>query len=340
MTASTSSGALSWTRNSPPLAAVARDDHAAGPHGERASGASEAPAPRQLALFAGAEGRREHEPPSDAAAVVSAVASSVPDDRQLDLFADRVVLARALDAAVASGRFEEAARIRRSIEETFGPEAARDLVAVDRLAGVAWDGPPTTPLTVWAALDEELARQPSLRNRVRAGVFARLLQSHAAGELLAARPDCLPALAYAVRSTTGRSPEEGGREARGLVRDALLAGHTVDALDHREDEALADLLAEDLPPRWLACLGRIRRLWPSSPPRDSEWEDLREVARGGAAEDEPALAFWQCLRLAESPDCTEPVRHEARRRMKHLHPELHAAFMRHAAHTGPPSRSR
>jgi hypothetical protein len=183
---------------------------------------------QQLTLFPGlSEGRWEHEPPSDAAAEVSADASSVRDDRQLDLFADRVVLARALDAAVASGRFEEAAQIRRSIDETFGPEAAGDLVALDRLAGLAWDGPPTTPLALWAELDEQLASQPSLRDRLRAGVFARLLQSHATGELLAARPDC----------------------------------------------------------------------------------------------------------LAESPDCTEPVRHQARRRMKQLHPELHAAFMRHAAHT-------
>jgi hypothetical protein len=33
-----------------------------------------------------------------------------------------------------------------------------------------------------------------------------------------------------------------------------------------------------------------------SAPRDPEWEDLLEVARGGAADDEPALAFWKCLR--------------------------------------------
>jgi hypothetical protein len=289
---------------------------------------------QQLSLFPGlTEARWEPEPPDGPAAEASADTSPVPGERQLDLFADRVVLARELDAAVASGRFEEAARVRGSIEQSFGPEAARELVAVDRLAGVAWDGPPAIPLALWAEIDEPLAGQPSLRDRLRAGVFARLLQSHATGELLAARPDCLAALARAVRSRTGPSPEDGQREARALVRDALLAGHTVDALDHREDEALADLLAEDLPARWLACLGRIRRLWPSSPPRDSEWEDLLEVARGGATDDEPALAFSQCLRLAESRDCPEPVRHQARRRMKQLHPELHAAFMRHAAHT-------
>jgi hypothetical protein len=42
------------------------------------------------------------------------------------------------------------------------------------------------------------------------------------------------------------------------------------------------------------------------------------------------MAFWQCLRVAETPGCPEELRHAARRRMKQLHPELHAAFMRRA----------
>ena len=44
------------------------------------------------------------------------------------------------------------------------------------------------------------------------------------------------------------------------------------------------------------------------------------------------MAFWHCLRLAESPDCSDDVRQQARRRMKQLHCDLHAHFMRHAAH--------
>ena len=95
-------------------------------------------------------------------------------------------------------------------------------------------------------------------------------------------------------------------------------------------EALADLLAEDLPPRWLACLGRIRRLGPASPATGTEWEPPVAVARGDAADEEPAAAFWRCLRLAESPACPDELRQEARRRMKQLHPELHAQFMRRA----------
>jgi hypothetical protein len=115
------------------------------------------------------------------------------------------------------------------------------------------------------------------------------------------------------------------------VRDSLLAGRALDALDFREDEALADLLAENLRPRWLACLGRLRRLWPRCPPAESELETLRELARGDIGNEDPAIAFWHCMRLAESPDCPDDLRHQARRRMKQLHPALHALFMRREA---------
>jgi hypothetical protein len=150
-------------------------------------------------------------------------------------------------------------------------------------------------------------------------------------ELVEARPECLPVLVRALGTGSGRSPEEARLEARGLVRDSLLAGRALDVLDFREDEALADLLAENLPPPWLACLGCIRRLWTAPPPRDSEWQTLRAIAENDAAEDDPAMAFWHCLRLAESPHCPDDLRHQARRRMKQLHPDLHALFMRRAA---------
>jgi hypothetical protein len=145
-----------------------------------------------------------------------------------------------------------------------------------------------------------------------------------------AQPDCLAALARFLESRPGRSAEDGRREARALVRDCLLAGRTLDSLDFREDRALAELLAEELSPRWLACLGHIRRLWPSPAPRDSEWDALAESARGAARGEDPALTFWQCLCLAESPACPDELRRQARRRMKQLDPDLHAQFMRHA----------
>ena len=113
------------------------------------------------------------------------------------------------------------------------------------------------------------------------------------------------------------------------MRDSLLAGCTLEALAFREDSALADLLAEDLLPRWLACLGRIRRLWSS--PRAAEWEALGEVARGASGDEDPATSFWQCS--SPSADRADDLRLQARRRMKQLHPELHALFMRQAART-------
>jgi hypothetical protein len=285
-----------------------------------------APSARQLPLFPGVTGPRPEEgPPEDNADAT--FADDATDNLQLELFANHVVLARELDAAVAAGRFEEAVRLGLAMDATFGPsETAPFLAALDHLAGAAWEGPPAMPLSAWAAVDRQLVDQPVLRERVRTGVFARLLQSHTPAELLAARAECLPALVRALRASA-----EGQLEARGLVRDSLLAGHTLEALDFREDAPVADLLAEDLPPRWLVCLGRIRRLWPGSPPRGSEWETLRAIARGEAGNEEPAMAFWQCLRLAESPDCPDDLRHEARRRMKQLHPDLHALFMRRAA---------
>jgi len=286
---------------------------------------------RQIPLFPGVSGPRpEHDPTGDAAAEAP---SPVADDRQLDLFGDRAVLLRELDAAIATGRFEEASSLRGRIDESFGPDPTRRALPLDRLADVTWEGPPAPPLSVWADVERQLAGQPQLRDRVRVGVFTRLLQSHKSEELLEARPECLPALAHAVSAFPGRAPEEGRREARALVRDSLLAGRTLEALAFLEDAALADLLAEDLLPRWLACLGRIRRLWSSPPPRAVEWEALGEVARGASGDEDPATSFWQCLRLAESADCADDLRLQARRRMKQLHPELHALFMRQAART-------
>jgi hypothetical protein len=251
------------------------------------------------------------------------------DSPQLELFADHVVLAREFDAAITAGRFEEAVRLRLSMDATFGPSETTTVwsAPLERLARVAWEGPPAAALAAWAEIDSRLQEQPHLRGRLRTGVFTRLLQAHTPTELLAARPQSLPALVRAL-SGPGRSPEEGRLEARGLVRDSLLAGRSIDSLDFREDQALADLLAEDLPPRWLACLGRIRRLWPASAPRHSEWEGLREIARGRAGDEDAAMVFWQCLRLAESPDCPDDLRQQARRRMKQLHPGLHALSMR------------
>jgi hypothetical protein len=286
---------------------------------------------RQLPLFSDISGARAGSAAPEAAlpeAPATAALASAVDDRQLDLFADRAVLARELDTAITGGRFEALAALRARVEEAFGPDAARSLAPLARFDGVAWD-PPEALLSAWVDVDRLLAGHPHLREHVRTGVFGRLLQSQPPARLLAARPECLPALARILRGRPDRLPEEGQRDARALVRDSLLAGRLLEALDFHDDPAVADLLAEDRDPRWLACLGRIRRLWPSSPPRGAEWESLGQVARGAARVDHPALAFWGCLRLAESPDCPDDLRQQARRRMKQLDPELHGLFMRH-----------
>ncbi len=103
-----------------------------------------------------------------------------------------------------------------------------------------------------------------------------------------------------------------------------------------EDEALSDLLSEDLPPRWLACLGGLRRLWPLPRPEPHEVAAFEREMRASDPlepldpldDDERALSFWRCLcvaRLGNSVD--ERLLQEARKRMKRLNPELHGEYM-------------
>jgi hypothetical protein len=284
---------------------------------------------RQLPLFADISDPRPASDPTDATAAEppGEAPGTEADDRQLGLFADRAVVWRELEAAITSGRFEDVATLRGRIEEDYGVDSTWRLDLLARLDGVAWDSP-QAPLSIWLDVDRQLGARPLLRAQVHTGVFNRLLQLHHPEALLAARPDCLPAIARALRKRPDSLPEDGLRAARSLVRDSLLAGHALEPLDLQDDTPLADLLAEDRDPRWLACLGRIRRLWPSDPPCASEWTSLGQIARGEAPVDHPALAFWDCLRLAERAECPDELRQLARRRMKQLEPELHALFMR------------
>ena len=170
---------------------------------------------RQLLLFPDISGARagSAEPEAAPPEAPAAAPASAVDDRQLDLFADRAVLARELDAAITGGRFEAVAALRARVEEDFGPDAARSLAPLARFAGVAWD-PPDPLLSVWVDVDRLLAGHPQLREQVRKGVFGRLLQSQCPARLLAARPERLPALARVLRERADRPPEEGRRDAR------------------------------------------------------------------------------------------------------------------------------
>lgn len=254
------------------------------------------------------------------------------DDRQIDLFAHPVVLARELEAALGSGRFEEAADLRRVLSDAYGPSLyTAGLGFLERLGAPVWQRQLGEVLAVWTDLDGHLRDRPHLRSRLREGVFRRLLESHPAEALVAADPECLPALAIVLDSGVETAPEGGRRRARELVRDALLAGRCLESPDFKQDAALADLLAEDLPPPWIACLRLIRRLWLAPAPDEADIEALRSPPAEPASDDgEAGRAFWRCLRVAESADCPEELLHEARRRIKRLRPELHALYMRRA----------
>lgn len=254
------------------------------------------------------------------------VAMPVVDERQAALFEDRAVLLRGLDHALEQGEFEEAQRALRSFEAVYGPPAeGPPSPCLESLAGASWDSP-GAGLDAWTSVEADL--RPGPRRRIQTGVFVRLLRSCAPDALVRARPECLPALAVFLESAPGRPGGEGRREARRLVGETLLEGRTLEPLDFRHDEPVAEVLAEDMPPRWLACLGAVRRLWPAPPLSTGEADEFVAPRPDAPAADDPALAFWRCLRVAETPACSDEALHEARRRMKALQPELHNAFMR------------
>jgi hypothetical protein len=239
-------------------------------------------------------------------AVAELPTPAAPSDDQLELFEDRTVLAREMEAALYAGDLEASASLRARLEEAYGPSAATARLAfVDTLPAAAED--PQALLGELVRLDGQL-RGP-LREGARSGLVAALLRDRQPADLVSLDPACLPVLVNAL------GDDERGRR---LVRDALLAGGELPPVEF-EDEAVREVLGEDLAPRWLASLGAIRRLWPAGEP------SLREPA---AEPDEPALAFWAWLSVACAPGCPEQRLHEARRQMKRLHPALHAEAMR------------
>jgi hypothetical protein len=236
--------------------------------------------------------------------------------------------------ALAAGAFAEASRVRRQIEEQYGPGLeTRALEFLDRLEQVIRDRSPAEALEAWSEIDRDLASQGELRVRTRDGVFMRLLASLEPEAIAQAWPPCLPALTRVL--DRGDDVSGGRRRARCLVRDALLAGRFLDPLDFRHDPPVADLLAEDMEPRWLACRGAIQRLWPAPPP-DATPEGGRASDLGGApSDDEAALQFWHRLGVADAPASPEEDRLQARRSMKRLHAELHGRYMRRAVSLPP-----
>ena len=246
------------------------------------------------------------------------------DERQLGLFADRVAIEREIDHALHVGDFEEALRLREIHRETYGAApATAGLGFLDILGANPWGRPPAEALSAWEAADEDLRDRPVLRRRVRDGFFRRLLAVNEMAEL-AKHPSCVGALLSFLTSEARAAGSDRSTEARRLVRDLLLSDRPIAAVGIERDAPLADLLAEDMTPRWLACLGAVRRLWPVPA---ATALDL-PAFEGGLASEEAALRFWQCLRVAETPGRPEALLLEARRRMKRLQPDLHALYMR------------
>lgn len=149
-------------------------------------------------------------------------------------------------------------------------------------------------------------------------------------ELAARAPDMLPALALTLASTPNESGDEERSRARSLVHNALLAGQRLDPLEFRWDPSLADLLAEDEAPGWLACLGAIRRLWPTPRLTSEQWAATSVSFESPVCPEEAAFAFWSCLCAAQDPGSSEDALHETRRRMKRLRPDFHSLYMRRA----------
>jgi hypothetical protein len=244
------------------------------------------------------------------------------------LFAERARLARDLEGALREGDFPQARRLRRLLETDGLSAETRALTFLERLADSLASANPEEALTVWRGLDSTLEKQPWLRRLLREGVWGRLLRSHSVDYLASVSPGSLSDLAWVLAFGPGAFTQDGKREARRLVRDALLAGSRLESLDFPWDKALMDLLAEHHPSPWLACLGVIRRLWPA--PRLSS--EVVAVLSGPfvvpASQEERALAFWSCLRAAEDRDCAEEELLEARRRMKNLQSDFHELYMR------------
>jgi hypothetical protein len=262
---------------------------------------------------------------ADGAGLTCERASSFGDDRQRDLFAPRAVLSREVEHALVEGRFDDVSSLRLRIEGEYGPCAETgDLGFADRLEGALRRGSPAVALAAWAEVNQALAGTGALRLRVRDGLFARLLGSHPPAALVDAWPPCLPVITELLARSDGA---DGPRRGRLLVRDALLAGRALEPLDFRHDPPVADLLAEDRAAPWLACLGAIRRLWPALP---AEPARLASLSSEPPPDEESARQFWRCLLTAEDPTTAEDARHDARRAMKRLDPDMHGHYMRRA----------
>ena len=256
-----------------------------------------------------------------------------PDEdfsRQMFLFEDRVLMIGELEQALRDADYRKALEAKTTLEQMYGAGAVPPGSSyLERLGADFWERPidPGERLSGWRTIARSLDGGGQRFTRARNAFFRRLFLVESPVELIRHDPESVVPVAntlYELEDLT-----EGGR----VIRDALLLGYDIRPLD-LEDEALSDLLSEDLAPRWLACLGGLRRLLPLPPLEPEEVTALeREMSAASDPlepldDDERALSFWRCLRVARlGSSVNERLRQEARKRMKTLNPELHALYM-------------
>ena len=243
---------------------------------------------------------------------------------QRGLFTAERELVGLIEAALASGRFEDARRHRDALVALEGPSTrTRELGTLDVVGDAGfWDRPLPEVLNEWLTLHRDLDAVPNLRRLIRDGGLNRLLERHTPTELVRTAPAMLAPLTNRLCVFVGAG-DPLPAEAAALLRDALL-GDCEPAPGDFDDHRFVDLLAENHGPVWLACLGALRHLWPV-PPADSA-----ELASLGAAsqDDDPGRQFWACLRRTVSCERDDPAAVAARKRMKRLDADMHALFMR------------
>ena len=244
---------------------------------------------------------------------------------QCALFTAERELVGQIEAALASGRFEDARRHRDALVALEGPSTRTGELGTLDVVGDAgfWDRPLPVVVNEWLALQRHLDALPNLGRLICDGGLSRLLERHAPADLVLVAPAMLAPLTN--RPCVGVGTDDPlPADAAALVRDALLRG-CAPAPEGFTEDRVVDLLAENYGPVWLACLGALRHLWPV-PPADSG--ELAPSIVDAQDDDARGRQFWECLRRTVSCGRDDPAGVAARKRMKQLDPDMHALFMR------------
>jgi hypothetical protein len=259
-----------------------------------------------------------------ATADVSTAVMVLPGQQAL-FTAERELIGQ-IEAACASGRFEEVRGCCEALLALEGPsELTREVSAADEITDIGfWERPLRLILDDWPVMQRRLHDLPNLGGLIREGMLSRLIEHDRPAEIVRADPRMLPPLVNRLCAAT-RAGDPIPDAAAALVRDALADWHRPEPHEFTHNE-LADLLAEEDGPAWLACLGALRHIWavpPMAPPERTE-----PISFDTADEEERGARFWECLRIAASCTPDHPAAADARKRMKQLHPERHAWYMR------------